>query len=149
MSGVLLRCPVGQIACVAATAKTVLQIVAAANHRVKIPRITVTFEGAAASDAPAEVKIVKQTTAIGGTPTGVTLYKQGDFGETIQATAAKYGGTPSEPTSTDVYDQDFVPVYQGGRIFLGPYWVPGGGRLGVVVASPVNVDCCVTVDAEE
>jgi hypothetical protein len=146
MSGVLLRAPSGQIAVIAATEKTVIQIIAATQHRVKVNRIAVTFEGATSTDAPAQVRIAKQTTAI-GTEAAVTVVKVGDFGETIQTTAKKYGN--SEPTTTDVYDQDLVPVYQGGRIFLGPYWIPGGGRLGVLVTSPVNVDCAVTVDMEE
>jgi hypothetical protein len=93
---------------------------------------------------------MRQTTAIGGTPGTVTVVKENDADdETLQTTAQKYGGTPTEPTYGDVIDKQLVPVYQGGRIFLGPFWIKGGGRLGVVVTSPVGVDCCVTPIGEE
>jgi hypothetical protein len=143
MAGVLFRGNTGQVACTASTAKTVLQVVAASNHRIHVS-FTVTFEGVSATDAPAQVRILKQTTA--GTSSALTLVKDCDTDdETLQTTAIHTATV--EPTASDVKETQFVHP-QSGRTF-GPFRVPGGQRLGVEVTVSANVDCVVAVRGEE
>lgn len=146
MSGVKFRANTGQVALSAATAKTVLQIVAAANHRVRIDKIVASFEGATAGIAAAQVRLLKQTTA--GTMSALTLVKDNaDDGETLQTTA-QHTAT-AEPTAGDVIESQFVPSYHGQRIFVGPFWINGGDRLGIEVTSAEAIDCIVSAYGDE
>lgn len=145
MSGVTFRGNPAQIACVAATAKTLLQLIAAANHRVKNVYFTISFEGVTPSDAPAQVRVLKQTTA--GTVTTLTLVKDDDTqDETLQTTAGH--SATAEPTASDVKYSQFVHP-QGGARELGPFTIPGGQRLGIEVTVAANVDAIVSVRGEE
>ena len=144
MAGLRFRATTGQVACTAATAKTVLQIVAASNHRVIIPRFSVSFEGVVATDAPIVVDIVIQTTA--GTSSALTLAKDNsEDGETLQTTAIHTATV--EPTTTTTLESRFVHP-QTSRDF-GPFVIPGGTRLGVRITAANNVDCIASAAGEE
>ncbi len=144
MAGLRFRATTAEVALTASTAKTVLQIVAAANHRVLVPRFSVSFEGVAPTDAPVLVDIVIQTDA--GTSSALTPAKDnpGDD-ETLQVTA-RHTATV-EPTTTTTLESRFVHP-QGSRDF-GPFVVPGGTRLGVRCNAPNNVGCIVSAMGEE
>lgn len=144
MSGVAFRGNPGQIACAAATAKTVLQVVAASNHRVQPVWFDVSFEGISATDAPAYIRVLKQTTA--GTSSALTLVKNNAADdETLEVTAIHTATV--EPTASDVKWTGFIHPQSGKRI--GPFVIPGGERLGVEVTVSANVDCVASVVGEE
>lgn len=146
MAGLIGRITTPQIALVAATAKTVLQIVAAANHRVKVQRVSVSFEGTSTTDAPVQVDIYRQTTAgTGGTANNPVKDNDADD-ETLQTTALRNIVT-AEPTSTDLLESKFC--HPQGRIDLGPFTIPGGGRIGVKLTAPNVVDCLPSAVFEE
>lgn len=134
MSGVFGRATTGLVACTT-TAATKLQLVAAANHRVKVPRISASFEGVVVTDSPILVSIYRQTDA--GTASALTTKKDnsGDS-ETLQTTAQHTATV--EPTTTDLLDSKLV--HPQGRADFGPFTIPGGGRIGVVVDAPNNVN---------
>lgn len=144
MAGVIFRANTGQVACTAATAKTVLQIVAASNHRVTNLFFLVSLEGTSATDAPAQIRILKQTTA--GTSSALTLVKDCDTDdETLQTTAIHTATV--EPTASDVKVTEFVHP-QTARQF-GPFRIPGGQRMGVEVTVSANVDVVARAWGEE
>src|SRR5205085_9677055 len=68
MAGVLLRASSGEQAI--ANGKTLLQVVAAAGHRVRVQGRGITIKGTSATDPPVLVQLVRQTTA--GTMTAGT-----------------------------------------------------------------------------
>jgi hypothetical protein len=143
MSGVIVRANTAQVS-TGTSLKTILQIVAASNHRIRVPQISVSFEGVTATDAPIQVDIYRQTDA--GTMTSLTPKKdnEGD-NETIQTTAQHTATV--EPTKTDLLQTKFV--HPQTRADFGPFVVIGGGRLGVLVTSTVSVDCIVSAVIEE
>jgi hypothetical protein len=139
----------GEVALVAATAKTVMQIIAAANHRIHIDLLKVTLKGIVPTDTPVLVEILRQTTA--GTVTALTPKKVNDAdNETLQVTASK--NASAEPTPSDVIDE-FLIHPQGGYAEVKPFNKPipiiGGGRIGIRITAPQASACRVSVEGEE
>lgn len=141
------------IALTAATAETVLQVIAPTNQRVKILGFGVYFDGATPTAVPVIVQLRRQTTAIGGTPTAVTIYKSDDMiGTTIQTTATTYGTSPTEPTNTDVLKR--IEVHpQTGYEFSYPYGqeaiIGSGERVGIICNAPAGVNVIPYIRIEE
>jgi hypothetical protein len=138
----------GQIALVAATAKTVLQLVAAANHLVAIKGFSVSFDGNSSSAVPVQVTLMRQTTA--GTMSAATPVEETVTGVTLQATAQK--NATVEPTSGNVVRRFEVHPQAGilekftleDEIILG-----SSGRVGMVLTAPANVNCTAHLSYEE
>ena len=152
MAGLKLKFVTGEVALSAATAKTVLQVIAATNHRIKVKRWKVTLDGIAPTDPAVVVTLMRQTTAIGGSPTTITGKKmEPAAAETVQTTAAASAGG-SEPTSSDILDQvDVHPQggYEDVRDHGEEYIVAGGARLGWVLTAPNAVNALVVAEIEE
>lgn len=144
MAGVRGRANTAQVA-TGTSAKTILQLVAASNHRIVVPRITVSFEGVTSTDAPIQVVVMRQSTA--GTMSSLTLTKDNDSDDETLQTTAQHTATV-EPTSGDILETQLIHP-QGGRGVFGPFVVKGGGRLGVVVTASVSIDCVVSAQFEE
>ena len=129
--------------------KTLLQIVAAANHGIRITGWGISFEGTSPTGTPIEVKISRQTTA--GTMSSLTPVKKRDSdGDTLDTTA-QHTAT-AEPTEGDIVRKMLVHP-QGGysehfplgaEIFVG-----AGDRLGLIVTSAADVDAVGFFDFEE
>lgn len=118
----------GSQALAANTAETVLQLTAAANHRIRIKGFSVTVAGTAAIDLT--VRIIRQTTA-GTSGTAVTPVKiEPAAAETIQTTAATNFSV--EPTATDVLQYkrlqgSYEKIFPLGQELI----VAGGGRIAI------------------
>jgi hypothetical protein len=97
---------------VAATAKTVASVQAAANQVVKILGLKISHDGATSTAAPDITDYNRCTFGAAGTGTSVTPSKN-DPGraETIQSTALKAYSV--EPTTQSSYDEQNVPLYNG------------------------------------
>jgi hypothetical protein len=138
-----------EVALSAATAKTALQLVAASNHRVKILRWGVFFDGTSVTAEPVQVELARQTTA--GTMSSNTPNKLDDsLAESLQ-TAAQDNAT-AEPTKGDVIDVVEVHPQQGYEIIypLGQEPVIGGGdRAGIICTAPAAVNVRVKIVFEE
>ena len=134
MSGVFGRATTAAVACTT-TAATKFQLVAASNHRIKVPRITASFNGVSATDEPVLVSVYRQTDA--GTSSALTPVKDNDGDNETLQTTARHTATV-EPTTTDLLESKYV--HPQGRADFGPFIVPGGGRIGVVVDAPNNVN---------
>lgn len=130
------------------SAKTVLQVVAASNHRVKIKRWGITCKGAVSTDPPVLVRLLRQTTA--GTMTALTPKKLGDYTETVQTTA-QHTAT-GEPTAGDVLAIREVHP-QAGYYEILPFGdetlIPGGGRVGIEVTATVSISVVPEIVMEE
>ena len=133
----------------AATTETVLQLVAAANHRVKLKEWGVFFDGVSVTAEPVLVEIVRQSSD--GTSSALTPVKVDDsLPETLQTTARdKFSG--AEPTSGDVLDAIQVHPQQGWKEVDSDYiYIVGGGdRIAIRVTAPAAVNCKASMKFEE
>lgn len=127
----------GEIAIVAATPKTILQLVAPAQQRLDVRAISVGFDGVLPTAEAVTVEILRQTTA--GTMSAATPVKDSAGSETVQATAQKTATV--EPTAGDIlarYEHhpqagSFERVYDKRELE-----VPGGTRLAVRCTVPTG-----------
>ncbi len=131
------------------SAKTLLQIVAVANHKVLIDEISISFNGTSNTATPIRVRVLRQTTA--GTMSALTLVKDpDDWDETIQTTA-QHTAT-AEPTAGDVLLVEHVHPQQG-YTWQAPFGralaIGGGDRLGIEVLAGADVSAVVRVCGEE
>lgn len=140
---------IAEEALAAATAETVVQIVAPANHRVKVLAWGVYFDGVAPTAAPVQVTLSRQSTA--GTSSALTNVKWDDsIAETLQTTALQDFSV--EPTtgaaiaSVEVHPQgSYECVYPlGGEPICG-----GGDRIGIVCTAPAIVNVRAFIRFEE
>lgn len=148
MAGLVCIAQTSEVALAAATEKTVLQIVAPANQRLRIKRWGVFFDGISSTDEPVVVKLLRQTDA--GTMTALTPVKQVVGSETIQTTA-QYNAS-AEPTGGDVIDGAEVHPQSGYEVIVPfdmPIEVAGGGRIGISCNAPAAVNVKAKIVFEE
>jgi hypothetical protein len=152
MAGVLADINSGEIALVANTPKTVLQIVAAANHRVKLLGFAIYVKGifSAATDN-LKFRILRQSTAgtMSAGVAGTNLSKTNESDdETLQTSVQIDASAP--PTSGDVVE--FGEVQQGMRVFF-PFGqekpIKGGTRLGFELTATLAATASVYALIEE
>jgi hypothetical protein len=120
------------------TSDTILQLLAATNHEVKIERISITGKSNSAADAPVEFNVLRQTSA-GTGGSSVTGSKFHTGGDTLDVTATK-GDYSVEPTdSGDIVLIRHVHPISGHDIVFPPgreLVVKAGERLGIKAITP-------------
>ena len=148
MAGLFFRANSGVVALTASTAKTVVQLVAASNHRVVIHQALIHFDGTDTTAGRVLLRALKQTTA--GTMSSLTLVKcDTTADETIQTTA-QHTAT-AEPTASTVQlhrklDPTREVVYDfPGRTLI----IPGGERFGLEFTSASSINVTVELLCEE
>jgi hypothetical protein len=133
----------------AATAKTVLQIVAPSNQRVRVNKFSVSFNGTSATAEPVYVRILKQTTA--GTMTSLTPRALVPLvsGEAINTTAQHTATV--EPSASDVLRTLHVHPQGGHTEILHPLPIVllESERLGIECTAPGNVSVIANLECEE
>jgi hypothetical protein len=138
-----------EIALVAATAKTVLQLVAATGVIVAVQGLTVSFDGISNTAEPVQVVLERQTTA--GTMSARNPLKTKDTSTALQLTGQE--NASAEPTSGDRLHVFHIHPQAGVAMPLplpdGEIEIPGGGRLGLKITAPANVNCHATIIGEE
>lgn len=137
-----------EVALVAATAKTVIRVTAAANRPIKILGWGIYFDGVTAAAAPVQVAARKSTTA--GTGTAVTIRKLNETAGTIQTASTK--NFSAEPTNGDVLDVIEVHPTQGYEVKYPVGQEPiisGGLRFGIKATAPAGVNCEAKIIFEE
>lgn len=141
--------PTGEVALSAATAKTVLQVAAPANQRLRLKAWGVYFDGTSVSAEPVQVSLVRQTTA--GTMTAVTPEKCDDsLPETVQSTAG--ANASAEPTTAGTLQYREVHPQSGYEYNWGfgdEDFIKGGGRVGIVCTAPATVNVIPWIKCEE
>lgn len=137
-----------EVALAAATAKTVVQITAPSNHRVKVVGWGVFFDGTSATAEPVQVTLSRQSSA--GTMTSLTPVPLDDsLAETLQVTA-QHTATAEPTTGATVGAIECHP--QGGYEKIFPFSQEpicgGGDRIGIVCTAPavVNVRAFITFE---
>lgn len=132
---------VAEEALAAATAETIIQLIAPSNHRVKLLAWGIYFDGTSVTAEPVQVTLTRQTTA--GTGSALSLVKRDDsIAETLQTTAQQ--DFSAEPTSGDELEAREVHPQAGFEVWypLGQEIIIGGGdRLGLIATAPAIVNC--------
>lgn len=149
MSDMKLSVTSGEVALVNGVAKTVLQIKAATNQRIKASGITVSFKGVDPTNAPVRVKVQRTTTD--GASTSVTPKKKDPaMAEAIQTTAG--ANFTTEPTPGDVLEDIEIHPQTGMKWYYpmgDEIKVPGGGRLAIECTAPQVQTVAASMDIEE
>jgi len=131
------------------SAKTLLQIVAATNQKVKIDEISVSFDGVSNTATPIKVDVLRQTTA--GTMTSLTGVKDPDDWDETMQTTFQHTAT-AEPTAGSVLMSEHVHPQQG-YTWQAPFGreihIGGGDRLGIRVTAGASVNALARVAGEE
>jgi len=148
MAGIKSFAQTGEIAS-GTSKKTVLQVIAPSNQRLKVGEFHISFKGTTNTDAPVLVEIARQSTA--GTMSSLTLVKADESAdETLQATA-QHTAT-AEPTETAVV-KSFEVHPQGSYTWQATFGdellVKGGTRLGIAVTASTSVSCVASMMLEE
>lgn len=143
------RITLDSTALVAATARTVIQIRAPTNQRVRITSWGLYFDGTASTGQPVAVRILRQTTA--GTMTTGTVRKLDDsIADTLQTGAGT--NATAEPTASDVLQQLTIHPQTGHTMayaFGQEPIVGAGDRLGWECTAPAGVNVRGFVAFEE
>lgn len=147
--------PGSTVALTASTAQSVVGIKAATNVCIQLTALSMSFDGATSSNAPAVCEFMQSTFATnapGTNSTSVTPSKR-DTGraETIQATAAKHWTT--EPTVLTLQQTVDVGQFNGVYTLLYPFASPfiiiGGQGEVLRITSPNNVNTSISQTATE
>ncbi|RLF30319.1 MAG: hypothetical protein DRN14_00250 [Thermoplasmata archaeon] len=148
MAGILAVAQTAEVA-TGTSKKTLLQLVAAANHRVKVKEISISFDGTSNTAAPILVEVLKQTDA--GTMSSLTPVKIDEDGDETLQTTAQHTAT-AEPSSGNVNMREQVHP-QGGYTWQAPFGgelvINGGDRLGIAVTAGADVNAVARMIFEE
>ena len=133
----------------AATAETVLQVVAAANHPIALKGVDVSFDGTSATAEPVIVLLVRQTGA--GTSSAATPREETAFGVTLQTTARI--DFSAEPSSDDAILRRWSVHPQAGVMEkFGPddeIIIGSAGRVGIKITAAAIVNVQASISWEE
>lgn len=149
MSALIFIAQPSEIALSAATAKTVLQITAPSNHRLRILEWGVFFDGVSTTAEPAVVQLLRQSGSF--TATSLTLVKEDDsIAETIQSTAIHTATV--EGTDGDVLRRKNVHPqggYEWQRDPTRDLIIGGGDKCGIKITAPAAVNVIPYMVCEE
>lgn len=148
MAGVGFVGQTGEVS-IGTSALTLMQIVAAANQRVRLREFSVSFKGTSNTASPVLVQLMRQTTA--GTASALSLKKWNSADdETLQTTAQQTFTV--EPTYSDVLITEEVHPQTGytwQAPFGGEIICKGGEKLAIVVTAGAAVTGEARVIGEE
>lgn len=142
----------GAVALSAATAKTVLNVIAGANKGFKISELSFGFDGVTASAVPVLVELCRSTQAGAGTSTAVTpRFVSGNPAISCQATAAK--NYSAEPTVLTPIREWLLTPNSGTLIIpqpLGREFEPTAGQaIALRMTAPAAVNTRGYIEFEE
>lgn len=143
MAGLICVTQTAEIALVAATVKTVLQLTAPTNQRGLIQGWGVYFDGTSTTAEPVQVEVLRQTTAGtgAGSPPTAKIRKPAGAAETVQFAAAH--NFSAEPTAGDILDAVEVHPQQGYEVIFPEgeeIDVGGAGRIAIRCTAPAGVN---------
>src|SRR5262245_56494117 len=129
-----------EVALSAAAAKTVVQIAAPTNHRVKVLRVGFFFDGTSTTAEPVQVTLSRQSSS--GTMSALTAVPLDDSLSETLLTLAQHTATV-EPTTGSTIDTWECHPQQGFEVIypLGQEPICGGGdKVGLICTAPATVN---------
>jgi hypothetical protein len=139
------------VALTAATAKTVLSVINAANSLIRLCEFAVSFDGVSATAEPATIELCSSTQAGAGTSTSQTPVQLRGPTRTVQATGAR--NYTAEPTTLTVLKRWLVHPQTGIMVQfpLGrePEQTVTADALCLRVTAPATLNCQAYLEFEE
>lgn len=138
--------------------KTILQLVAATNQRVKINEWDVAFNGTSNTGAPILVEVLRQTSAGTGLSALTLAKKNASDQETLQTTglfgilAAVNTAEPTDAGASAIIFDEFVHPQQGyawRARFGDDLRIQGGTRMGLRTTAGTSVNVTARLGCEE
>lgn len=149
MAGVGFYMTAGEIALVGTTAKTIIEVTAGADHRVRIDSIGFFFDSTAVTNEPVVVELIRiGTTGTGSAGTPEKL--DPDYSETLEVDFKS--NMSVEPTGITVLKTWNIHPQSGYEVVLPlnrPIWLPGSDLIGIRCTAPDAVNVIVNVEGEE
>lgn len=131
--------------------KTMAQLLAATNQRVKVGELSMSFNGTSNTNAPIYVEAVVQTSAGTFSNTTTLVKEDAAYGETIQTVGKDTAS--AEPTDSGAVKLAEYVHPQTGFLWQAPYAqeiiVVGAGRLGFRQTAANSVSAGVRLVGEE
>lgn len=141
----------GDIALTAATAKTIMSVINAANGLIRLCELSVSFDGTSGSAEPVTVELCSSTEGGAGTATSHTIAQIRGATRAVQATAKR--NFTAEPTTLTVLKRWLVHPQTGivVQFPLGrePEQVTTADALCVRCTAPANVNAQGCLEFEE
>jgi hypothetical protein len=141
----------GDVALSAATAKTVLNFIAASNALFRVCEIAVSFDGTSATAEPVTIELCYSTQAGAGTNTSFTPVQIRGATRTVQGTAAR--SYSAEPTALTTWKRWLVHPQTGIEMQfpLGrePEETVTADGICLRVTAPATVNCQAYMEIEE
>jgi len=141
----------GDLALTAATARTIMSVINAANGLIRLCEFSVSFDGVSGTAEPVTVELCSSTQATAGTTTAHTIVQLRGPTRTVQATAAR--AYTVEPTTLTVLKRWLVHPQTGlvVQFPLGrePEQVVTADALCIRCTAPANVNCQGYIEFEE
>jgi hypothetical protein len=127
------------VALAAATAKTVLCVIAPAQFGIDLKKLKVGFDGVTASAIPVLCELMTSTLATNSTPNtnNTTSPPVQVYGRSITAGFTGFYGSTSEPTVLTAFDS-FLLTPNGGALF---YDIPLGDTPDTAVSNGIVLRC--------
>lgn len=141
--------PAADVSLVAATAKTVVQLVTGATRRAKITGLELGFTSTTSTDGPVLVQLMLQTTA--GTMSALTprVLDQSD----PAAISTAQSNASAEPTASTVFYEWRITPIGGQLIRLWPFGfefvMNVSSKVGIVMTAPQNQTTRLTLTFQE
>jgi hypothetical protein len=144
----------GALALTAATAKTILNIISAANSVNRLTGFSVSFDGVTPTAIPVLVELCYSTQAGAGTPTGGTFTPTQVRGPTRTPQALGARNYTAEPTVITTWYPFLVPAFNGLLVIqfpLGrePEQIVTADGLLLRCTAPAPVNCRAWLEFEE
>lgn len=144
MAGLRCAVPFSGISLAAGVGKTVVQLKAPSNQRVKLSAIRLGFNGVVTTDGPIKVQVYHQSAAGtpggGGTPTPVKLERSlSETPQTTAVTAPTGSAWSAEPTAGDLqYNNRCHPqgAVSENYYLATEIWIKGGEWCGIFLTAP-------------
>lgn len=148
MSGVAFTCNTGEVTGIT-TAKTILGLLAASNHRVHIKGVIISFKGLVVTNEPVTIEFIRWSadgTGSAGTPQKVN---NGD-NETLQASFKyNYSAEPTTPTVLQSFSVHPQGTWGYERPIEAPIPVIGGGYWGIRITADDSITAMASIECEE
>ena len=149
MAGVGFYMSAAEIALAAATAKTIIEVTAGANHRTLVEQIGFFFDGVTVGDEPVVIELIRIGTTGTGSA-GTPVLRDPDMSETLQVDF-KYNMSV-EPTGIVVLKRWNIHPQSGYEVILpitAPIPVPGSDLVGIRCTAPDVVNVLVNIEGQE
>ena len=148
MAGLICTLNIPATSLIAATALTVAQIKAPTNHRLKILRYGLFFNGTTNAGQPVQLRVGRATATFGTLTAATPHTNQEGLPETPLASCG-IAPTATEPTYTQIHHTDTIHPQLSEQISTNAFEVAGGSSVGFELTATAGVNVSGWIEYEE